>query len=100
MKNNFTLILMWLLCVLSLNTSAQTSTEQFETESNGSSSFTDNGLIFNILSKVNTYDILANYPGTGWNGTAIDNRYIDNLGSGNQSAGTSFSIKILLTCLR
>lgn len=71
----------------------QTSTEQFETESNGSSSFTDNGVIFNIISNVNTYDIQAAYPGTGWNGTSIDNRYIDNTGTGNQSAGTSFSIK-------
>ncbi|WPO83279.1 T9SS type A sorting domain-containing protein [Chryseobacterium sp. JJR-5R] len=71
----------------------QTSTEQFETESNGSSSFTDNGVIFNIISNVNTYDIQAAYPGTGWNGTSVDNRYIDNTGSGNQSAGTSFSIK-------
>jgi len=71
----------------------QTSTEQFETESNASASFTDNGVIFNILSHVNTYDIQASYPGTGWSGTAIDNRYIDNSGAGNQSAGTSFSIK-------
>lgn len=71
----------------------QTSTEQFETESNGSTSFTDNGVIFNILSHVNTYDIQASYPGTGWSGTAIDNRYIDNSGAGNQSSGTSFSIK-------
>jgi len=71
----------------------QTSTEQFETESNGSSSFTDNGVIFNIISNVNTYDIQAAYPNTGWNGTSADNRYIDNTGSGNQSAGTSFSIK-------
>ncbi len=71
----------------------QTSTEQYETESNGSTSFTDNGVIFNIISNVNTYDIQAAYPNTGWNGTSIDNRYIDNSGSGNQSAGTSFSIK-------
>jgi hypothetical protein len=78
---------------LSIFTFGQTSTEQYETESNGSSSFTDNGVIFNILSHVNTYDIQAAYPGTGWNGTSIDNRYIDNSGSGNQAAGTSFSIK-------
>jgi hypothetical protein len=93
MKNNFTFILLVVLSVFSLKTSAQTSTEQFETESNGSSSFTDNGVIFTIISNVNTYDIQAGYPGTGWNGTAADNRYIDNSGTGNQSAGTSFSIK-------
>jgi hypothetical protein len=49
--------------------------------------------MFNIISNVNTYDIQAAYPGTGWNGTSADNRYIDNSGAGNQSAGTSFSIK-------
>ncbi|SDE96762.1 T9SS type A sorting domain-containing protein [Epilithonimonas hungarica] len=87
------LMLVLLLIAMTNTVYAQTSTEQFETESNGSSSFTDNGVIFNIISHVNTYDIQAAYPGTGWNGTAADNRYIDNSGSGNQSAGTSFSIK-------
>ncbi|MPT31436.1 MAG: T9SS type A sorting domain-containing protein [Chryseobacterium sp.] len=97
-KNSYSMRKLYLMLVLLLiamtNTVyAQTSTEQFETESNGSSSFTDNGVIFNIISHVNTYDIQAAFPGTGWNGTAADNRYIDNSGSGNQSAGTSFSIK-------
>ncbi|WP_374440384.1 SprB repeat-containing protein, partial [Epilithonimonas sp.] len=87
------LLLLFYLTAVTTGTFAQTSTEQFETESNGSTSFTDNGVIFNIISNVNTYDIQAAYPGTGWSGTAIDNRYIDNSGTGNQSAGTSFSIK-------
>ncbi|WP_228446826.1 T9SS C-terminal target domain-containing protein [Chryseobacterium sp. 3008163] len=78
---------------ISIFSFGQTSTEQFETESHGSASFTDNGVIFNILSHVNTYDIQANYPATGWNGSAVDNRYIDNSATGNQAAGTSFSIK-------
>lgn len=78
---------------ISIFSFGQTSTEQFETESNASPSFTDNGVIFNIISHVNTYDIQAAYPNTGWSGTANDNRYIDNSGNGNQSAGTSFSIK-------
>jgi hypothetical protein len=39
------------------------------------------------------FDIQANYPQTGWNGTANDNRYIDNSGTGNQSEAASFSIK-------
>lgn len=72
---------------------AQTSTETFETEINASASFTDNGVIFNILSQVNTYDIQGNYPASGWNGTSFDDRYIDNSGQFNQSSGTSFSIK-------
>ena len=70
---------------------AQTSVEYFETESHGSSSFTDNGVIFDILSHVGVFDIQGSYPGTGWNGTAIDNRYIDN--SGSVANGASFSIK-------
>lgn len=78
---------------ISMLTFGQTSTEQFETESNGSSSFTDNGVIFNILSAVNTYKVSGANPTSGWNGTSIDNRFIDNSGTGNQSAGTSFSIK-------
>lgn len=70
---------------------AQTSTEMFETESNGSSSFTDNGVIFNIISHVGQFDIQGNYPGTGWSGTANDNRYIDN--SNDTASPPSFSIK-------
>ncbi|WP_048501037.1 T9SS type A sorting domain-containing protein [Chryseobacterium sp. BLS98] len=77
--------------LISLLSFGQTSTEQFETESNGSPSFTDNGVIFNIISYVSIFDIQANYPGTGWNGTANDNRYIDN--SGSVATGASFSIK-------
>ncbi|SMP18959.1 T9SS type A sorting domain-containing protein [Chryseobacterium profundimaris] len=78
---------------VSMLTFGQTSTEQFETESNGSSSFTDNGVIFNILSTVNSYKVSGANPTAGWNGTSIDNRFIDNSGTGNQSAGTTFSIK-------
>lgn len=76
---------------ISIFSFGQTSTEQFETESHNSASFTDNGVIFNILSHVGTFDIQANYPGTGWNGTANDNRYIDN--SASAQADASFSIK-------
>lgn len=52
-------------------------TETFETESPGSTSFVDNGVMFNIISHVSTFDI-GNYPNTGWNGTGNDSRYIDN----------------------
>ncbi|MDP9958177.1 T9SS type A sorting domain-containing protein [Chryseobacterium lathyri] len=76
---------------ISLFSFGQTSTEQFETESHGSPSFTDNGVIFNVISHVGTFDIQANYPGTGWNGTSIDNRYIDN--SNDPASPPSFSIK-------
>lgn len=77
--------------LISIFSFGQTSTEQFETESNGSTSFTDNGVIFNIISHVSVFDIQGNYPGTGWNGTANDNRYIDN--SNDSQSPPSFSIK-------
>lgn len=77
--------------LISIFSFGQTSTEQFETESHGSASFTDNGVIFNIISHVGTFDIQANYPGTGWNGTGNDNRYIDN--SNDTASPPSFSIK-------
>lgn len=77
--------------LISIFSFGQTSTEQFETESNASTSFTDNGVIFNIISHVSVFDIQANFPGTGWSGTANDNRYIDN--SNNTDSPPSFSIK-------
>ncbi|MCS7473485.1 hypothetical protein [Myroides odoratimimus] len=55
---------------------AQTSTEAFETESAGSTSFTDNGVTFNIISHTSTFNIV-NYPATGWSGTVNDNKRID-----------------------
>lgn len=77
--------------LISIFSFGQTSTEQFETESNGSTSFTDNGVIFNIISHVSVFDIQGNFPGTGWSGTANDNRYIDN--SNDTQSPPSFSIK-------
>ncbi|MGU3377242.1 T9SS type A sorting domain-containing protein [Chryseobacterium sp. M5A1_1a] len=77
--------------LISIFSFGQTSIEQFETESNGSTSFTDNGVIFNIISHVSTFDIQGDFPGTGWNGTGNDNRYIDN--SNDTASPPSFSIK-------
>ena len=67
------------------------STETFETELPGTTIFTDNGVIFNIISHASTFNI-ANYPGTGWNGTSNDNRYIDN-SHAVSPPNASFSIK-------
>ncbi|NIF07573.1 T9SS type A sorting domain-containing protein [Chryseobacterium sp. Tr-659] len=77
--------------LISIFSFGQTSTETFETESAGSTNFTDNGVTFNINSQVSTFTIV-NFPGTGWNGTANDNRYIDNT-SNVSPASASFSIK-------
>lgn len=81
------------IAVFHLNSYAQVSTEQFESETNNSTNFTDNGVTFDIISQVNNYSIQTGYPATGWNGTNSDNVYIDNTGRGNQRNGTSFSIK-------
>ncbi|WP_326982117.1 T9SS type A sorting domain-containing protein [Chryseobacterium sp. MYb264] len=88
-----TTILLICSLLISTFTFAQTSTELFETESNGSTSFTDNGVVFNILSTVATYDILT-ASGFGWNGTEADNKFIDNTGTAtSQYANSSMSIK-------
>jgi len=84
-----------LICSLLISsfTSAQTSTEQFETESIGSANFTDNGVIFNIISAVATYDIFVLSAG-GWSGVGVDNRFIDNTGTAtSQYANSSLTIK-------
>lgn len=72
--------------------SAQTSTVTFENASGGTTSFTDNGYVFNIVSQAGTFRIQSNYPNTGWNGTANDNVYIDNTGTTNINS-PSFSVK-------
>lgn len=77
--------------LISIFSFGQTSTETFESESAGSTSFTDNGVIFNIISHSSVFKIGV-FPNTGWSGTANDNRYIDNT-SGVGPANASFSIR-------
>lgn len=69
------------------------STETFETETGNATSFTDNGQVFNITSQAGgPFDIQTGFPGTGWSGTAADNRYIDNDGSAAASFTVGFTI--------
>lgn len=75
---------------------AQTSTEDFETESFGSTNFTNNGVTFNILSTVSTYDIFSSANLYGWGGTTADFRFIDNTGTAT-SAYTNSSLSIKTT---
>ncbi len=89
---NTTLLFIWSLLISGF-ASAQTSTEQFETETAGNTSFTDNGVIFNILSTVSSYSINS-VTSAGWNGTAGSDRFIDNTGtSSSQFASSSLAIK-------
>ncbi|MGE9313330.1 hypothetical protein ACLOAU_16900 [Niabella sp. CJ426] len=77
--------------------SAQTSTVHFVGEADGNSSFTNNGVGFNIISHRGGFSIQASYPGTGWTGIANDDTYIDNSGKTNGAdnalLNSSFSIK-------
>ena len=89
MKKNYILSLIFMM--ISLLGYSQTSTETFETEAGGNTSFTDNEVEFNIKSNVGTFKVQANYPNTGWSGTGSDNKYIDNTNS--LGSNQSFSIK-------
>ena len=71
---------------------AQT-TETFETETDNSNSFTDNGLVFNITSQAGGTFKITNAAGTGWNGTATDNKTIDNSGTADQGIPVQFTVK-------
>ena len=72
---------------------AQT-TEVFETETAGATTFTDNSQNFTITNGPGetTYDI-ESVGSAGWNGTAPDNQFIDNSsGSPTTNDGSSFTI--------
>lgn len=69
-------------------------TEDFETETTGATTFTDNGQNFTITngSGESTYDIELFNSG-GWNGSTVDNKFIDNSsGLPANGDGSSFSI--------
>lgn len=74
-------------------------TEDFEHATNDSYSFTSNGKLFKIESAptvdypLGSFRIQGNYPGTGWNGTAIDHKYIDNDGAAKFGVNPSFKLK-------
>ncbi|QXP60337.1 T9SS type A sorting domain-containing protein [Olleya sp. HaHaR_3_96] len=95
------------LSFLSLKASAQT-TEVFEDETGGSTSFTDNGQTFNISSEdpLELFNIFQNGTndngandsgiGFGWGGSAPDNQFIDNGGVANNNGennGSTFTIR-------
>lgn len=70
------------------------STEDFETETTGATTFTDNGQGFTITNGSGeiSYDIelVAN---AGWNGSSVDDKFIDNSGgTPSTNDGSSFTI--------
>lgn len=91
MKHIFTQLMA--LLFVSATTIAQT-TETFETETIGATTFTDNGQGFTIANGPGetTYDVEF-FSGGGWNGSGSDNRFIDNSSGGpTQGDGSSFTI--------
>lgn len=90
MKKLYLLLLAFTLPLIVL---AQTvSLETFEDETDGSTSFTDNGQVFNITSQVGSFDIYKTNEGFGWNGTAADNAFIDNSNATNPNQTVEFTI--------
>ena len=95
MKKNYISNLLTLsLLLLGVTSIFAQSTEDFELEGIGSSSFTDSGQTFNVTSPTTgeTYDIF-NCSGCGWNGSATDAQFIENSsGSNGTNNGSSFTI--------
>jgi hypothetical protein len=71
--------------LLSVFSSYAQTVETFETEVNGKAGFSDNGQEFVISTATpnQSFEIYGDMPTTGWNGTANDDKYIDNSGSAN-----------------
>lgn len=88
-------IIQVLLFVITYNISiVGQSTEDFETETTGGTAFADNGQNFTISNGTGetTYDI-EQVAGAGWNGSAPDNKFIDNSGGlPTTGDGSSFMI--------
>ncbi|MBL4706014.1 MAG: hypothetical protein JKY54_15925 [Flavobacteriales bacterium] len=86
-----------LICAVFLLGSSQINaqtTEDFESETTGSTTFIDNSQNFTITNGPgeSTYDI-EEIVGAGWNGTGPDNKFIDNSsGSVTLNDGSSFTI--------
>ncbi|MBD3863640.1 T9SS type A sorting domain-containing protein [Olleya marilimosa] len=103
MKQNYTfktlLICLSWLCTQALH--AQ-SIEDFETETAGSSTFTDNSQVFSISSTTGeNYNVFSNgyndngttdtCSNCGWSGMSADNKFIDNTGGSNNNGGNNGS---------
>jgi len=80
--------------VLNSNYLIAQSTEDFESETPGMTTFADNGQSFTVTNGPGetTYDI-ETFTNGGWNGTGTDHQFIDNSSGGAlQNDGSSFSI--------
>lgn len=88
------LTLIVLLNLMFINNSFSQSTETFEDETPASTTFTDNGQQFDIISSGDdTYDVV-DFENFGWNGSSKDDQFIDNTQSvTNTNDGSNFAIQ-------
>ncbi|NQY30116.1 MAG: hypothetical protein HRT69_11670, partial [Flavobacteriaceae bacterium] len=96
MKKNYTKLTYFLLFAVSfVQLSFSQTTEDFETETVGATTFTDNSQNFTITNGTGetNYDI-ETFAGGGWNGSAPDNNFVDNSGlpAPTLNDGSSFTI--------
>ena len=85
------ILLLFIIPTYYTNLLAQT-TADFESATAGATSFSSNGQNFNIFcSSPSAFSILS-ASGIGWNGTAIDNKFIDNSNTSFPSQNIEFTI--------
>ena len=103
------LLLISFCCLIGNKRAIAQTTETFETLPAGATSFTSNGQVFNITTVAPAalpsavFDIYydpsdqgpnPSHLGLGWNGTAKDDRFIDNSGAANTKAGENVNFSI------
>lgn len=95
MKNFLLAVTLFLGCLMATNKAEAQFAYAFEDAANNATTFSSNGYNFSISAALSgPFHINASYPGTGWNGTATDNRYIDNDLHASAGVGTNFTITL------
>ncbi|MFN0256641.1 MBG domain-containing protein [Pedobacter ureilyticus] len=100
------LLLASFFCLIGNSSATAQTTETFETFPAGATSFNSNGQVFNITTVAPAsavFDIYydpsdqgpnPSHLGLGWNGSAKDDRFIDNSGTGNSQPGINVNFSI------
>ncbi|WP_296382564.1 T9SS type A sorting domain-containing protein [Winogradskyella sp.] len=110
MKKNYTILIKLFMALLICPLANAQGIETFDNESGGSTTFSENGMIFNITSSTSeVYDVFEHgyhnsvtepnnsdsCIGCGWSGNGIDQKFVDLTGVGNNNGngnGSSFTI--------
>ncbi|SEC85128.1 Por secretion system C-terminal sorting domain-containing protein [Tenacibaculum sp. MAR_2009_124] len=91
-SKRFRIAFLAILCLFTLPCVSQT-TEDFEDETVGTKTFTNNGQQFTIVDgSGHIYDIF-NATNAGWNGSTSDHKFIDNSDVSATGNGSSFTVK-------